>query len=142
MTEPWQLLAMVECLDVVAKVRRAADDGDVERFVGLFAPDGVWLRPGSQAMKGRAAIRATMESRPAGRVMRHVSGGADAELDSTDSGRATVHSQATIYAGAHEGELPAVLDGPDKVIEYRDELIRTPEGWRIALRQTTVVFLR
>jgi uncharacterized protein (TIGR02246 family) len=129
--------AQFDCLQLVEKVRRAADE-DPNAFADGFTLDGVWKRPGADPMVGQNAIRTMMSSRPGGRVTRHIGGGADVELLSAD--RAVVHSRITLYTATHSESLPARLTGPEKVLEYRDDLIRTAEGWRIAVRQTTVAF--
>lgn len=133
-----ELLDKFACLDLVEKVRRAADDRDAEAFSNAFTDDAVWTRPSVDPMVGREAIGAAVGTPLVGQVVRHIGGGADAVLTSEDT--AVVISQATIYSVAHDGELPAPVTLPAKVIEYRDELVRTPEGWRIRNRVTTWVF--
>ena len=133
-----ELLSKFACLDVVEKVRRAADENDAEGFAGAFTADATWSRPGVDTLAGRQAIRDFMARRPGGRVMRHVGGGADASLTSDTT--AVVISQATIFSTKHDGGLPAPLPAPTKILEYRDELVRTPDGWQIACRTTTDVF--
>jgi len=53
-----------------------------------------------------------------------------------------VWSQTTVYDTAGTTEVPATLLGPDMVVEYRDEHVFRDGAWRIARRDTTVVFRR
>jgi hypothetical protein len=41
-----------------------------------------------------------------------------------------------------EGRRVAPLDQPALVGEYRDEFVRTPDGWRFARREVEVSFAR
>jgi len=133
------LLDKLACMDLVEKARRAADEGDVDAFVNSFTEDGVWERPGGAApMKGRAVIRTTMANLPEGRVNLHVGGGMDVTLSSSNA--ATVVSQVTFYSTPHTGPLPAPAVPPSRILQYTDQLVRTPDGWRIAHRTTTWVF--
>jgi len=139
MADANRLLEKLACIDLIEKVRRAADEGDVDTFVNSFTEDGVWARPGgAAAMEGREAIRATMSNRPEGRLSLHVGGGIDATLTSPDT--ATVVSQVTFYATTHTGPPPAPIVPPSKIFQYTDQLVRTPEGWRIKHRTTTWIF--
>ncbi|HVW42410.1 MAG TPA: nuclear transport factor 2 family protein [Amycolatopsis sp.] len=128
-----------QCAEFLETVRRAADDGDAAAFGASFLPEGVWRRPGVDPLVGSEAITAFMSRRPPERTTRHVTGGVVVEPVSPD--RAVVDSQVVLYGGRLTGGgLPIAISGPEKVFEYRDTLQRTPEGWRIAERVTTVVF--
>ncbi len=81
-----------------------------------------------------------MKSQPVDRVLRHVNGGVRVEV--LDAERTRVWSQTTVYDTAGTTEIPAPLFGPDMVVEYRDEHILRDGEWRIARRDTTVVFRR
>lgn len=127
-----------QCVEFLETVRRAADDGDAARFGACFLADGVWQRPGVEPLVGSEAITAFLSRRPPDRTTRHVTGGVIVE--SVSPGHAVVCSQVVLYGGRLTDALPIPISGPEKVFEYRDRLQRTPDGWRIAERVTTVVF--
>ena len=126
------------CAEVIVRYAIAVNEWDLDAFVGLFAEDGVWERPSSPPMCGRAAIRAFMVSQPTERVLRHVNGGLLVEV--LDERTATAWSQTTVYESPPAESLPAPLSGPDMVVEYRDRLSKVDDRWLIARRDTTVVF--
>ena len=136
-----RLTAQQDCADVVMRYALAVNRWDIETFTALFTPDATWQRPGNPPLVGHDAIRAFMASqpRPAERVLRHVNGGV--LVDVVDPDTAAVWSHTTVYEGP-PGELPVVVEGPDMVVEYVDRMVRGDDGWRIARRDTTVVFRR
>lgn len=136
-----ELLVKQACLEVVTSYARAVNDWDIDAFVDHFTPDGVWRRPGDHVMAGHDQIRAFMDSQPVpgpDRTVRHVNGGVD--VDVIDGDHAAVWSQTTVYDGAGTDVLPAPMDGPTLIVEYRDQMVRTDDGWRLRERNTTVVF--
>jgi uncharacterized protein (TIGR02246 family) len=135
-----ELLTKQACAELVSRYAQAVNAWDIDAFVSLFVEDGVWQRPGQAPLRGRQEIRAFMESQPVDRVLRHVNGGVLVEV--LDAERARVWSQTTVYDTGGTTEVPAPLLGPDMVVEYRDEHILRNGDWRIARRDTTVVFRR
>jgi uncharacterized protein (TIGR02246 family) len=135
-----ELLAKQACVELVTRYAEAVNAWDIDAFVSLFVEDGIWQRPGQAPLRGRQEIRAFMESQPVDRVLRHVNGGVRVEV--LDAERTRVWSQTTVYDTAGTTEVPAPLLGPDMVVEYRDEHILRNGEWRIARRDTTVVFRR
>lgn len=129
-----------DCASVVNRYGLAVCRWDLDTFVALSTDDAVWQRPAVAPMAGHAQIRAFMDSQPppAERVMRHVQGGI--VVDVIDEDHARVSSQTTVYS-APPGPLPVPIALPDMVVEYEDKMVRTPEGWRIRRRDTTVVFV-
>lgn len=138
MTTLEELIAKHECLELLQKAKHAVDSGDVDAFVDCFATDGIWKRPGVDPILGREAIRALLSGGPAGRVTRHMSGGAWVEL--TSAATAVVHSQTILYAGTYTDALPASISPAEKIFDYTDTLVRTGEGWMIQERVTTMIF--
>jgi uncharacterized protein (TIGR02246 family) len=135
-----ELLAKQACAELVTRYAQAVNAWDIDAFVSLFVEDGIWQRPGQAPLRGRQDIRAFMESQPVDRVLRHVNGGVQVEV--LDPERARVWSQTTVYDTAGTTEVPALMLGPDMVVEYRDEHVLRNGDWRIARRDTTVVFRR
>ncbi len=132
-------LALTQAVtDLVTRYAQAVNRWDLDAFVALFAEDAVWQRPGSDELRGHPAIRAFMESQPTQRVMRHVNGGC--LVEPVDRTRARAWSQTTVYETLGTTTVPAPLAGPQMVVEYDDELVMVDGHWRIARRDTTVVF--
>ena len=118
-----------------------SDHQQPEALSQLFASDGVMHRPGGDSLIGRDAIHKSYQSRPAGRLTRHICTNIRITVDSADRARGV--SYALIYSGnlnqpanAHFGieAEPRHLIG-----EFEDEFIRTPEGWRFAVRHARFV---
>ena len=133
-----EMLIERACERVVALYAEAVNRKDIDAFVNLFTTDAVWQRPAVPAMNGHGEIRAFMESQPKGRVLRHVNGHAIITVKGPDS--ASGISTTTVYDWIADHPLPAPLSKPDMVVEYFDQYVKTPEGWRIARRDTFQVF--
>lgn len=133
-----ELLAERDCRALIMSYAQAVNESDLDAFTELFAPDGLWQRPGQPALVGRPAIRAFMASRPTDRVLRHVNGGARIRIQDEDHAYAI--SQTAVYECARASELPAPMTGPHMIVEYRDWFERRADGWRIAQRDTLIVF--
>lgn len=133
-----ELLAERDCRALIMGYAQAVNEADLDSFVELFAPDGRWQRPGQPALIGRPAIRAFMAARPTNRVLRHVSGGARIRIEDEDHAYAI--SQTLVYECIEADNLPAPMTGPHMIVEYRDWFERTDDGWRIAQRDTLIVF--
>lgn len=127
------------CTGLLSRYAVAVGDWDFDAFVGVFAEDGIWQRPGSPEMKGHVAIRAFMEkNRPPDTICRHVNG--TAQIDVVDDDNARGISYTTVYNYEnHKGGI-APMGGPDYVVEYRDRFRRVGDDWFIARRDTAVVF--
>ncbi len=126
------------CHRIINRYAVAAGEQDLDTFVGLFAEDGVWTRPG-MVMTGRAQMRAFMEQPELPKVFRHVNG--TAVIDVIDIDHAKGISYTGVYnapAGHKDGPIP--MHGPDYIVEYRDQYKRVAGEWYIARRDTTVLF--
>ena len=141
MDELTELLAKQASHDLITRYAMAVNAWDLDAFVALFTPDGEWQRPGQPLLRGHDEIRALMASQPQPpheRTVRHVNGGILVEV--RDEATTTAWSQTTVYEGPPVDRLPAPVAGPDLVVEYRDRIVRTELGWRLARRDTEVVF--
>jgi len=113
----------------------AFDAWDYEAMAALFTEDGVWHRAG-QALRGRADIVAAMRRRSTTQTIRHVV--TNLLVDVRDAG----HAQARLYLTAYRHDagaprvVPAPLGPPALLLLVSAQLVRRPEGWRIA-EQTT-----
>lgn len=127
------------CERVVMRYALAVNDWDLDAFVGLFTPDGVWQRPACQALEGHDQIRAFMEGQPKRRTLRHVNGLCMVTIGD-DGMSASSISQTTVYDTRDHVVLPVPMKGPDMVVEYRDKLRKVDGGWYLARRDTSVIF--
>jgi uncharacterized protein (TIGR02246 family) len=110
---------------LLARLNTAVDSGDGEAFAATFTEDGEAVN-GARVTKGRDAL-ATLASSVATNVpgIRHW---VNNHAIDVDGDRAT----GTVY-------LIAIVGGPEaKVLttgRYREELVRTADGWRYARRE-------
>ena len=113
------------------------DRGRADDVVALFTPDGVFERAGLR-LNGAAEIAAFLAKRPATRITRHVC--SNILIEPVDSTHARGIAYFTLFEG--EGETPATMQLPLTVGEYRDDYVRTTNGWRIRHRRSVGIFRR
>jgi uncharacterized protein (TIGR02246 family) len=78
----------VHCIDLLNRYILAVHSKDTERFVNTFVPDGVWIRPGDQKMRGHGEIRDFIGPIfAAKRLNRHVLGGTVVDVQASDQAR-------------------------------------------------------
>ena len=109
-----------------------------EEVIGLFAPDGVFERPGLTA-DGPQAIREFLLSRPEGVKTRHVC--APPFFDHVDAGCARSITYVTIFHGPGADDEAISVAGPAGVVEFHDSFRLTPDGWRIAHHESRIAIL-
>ena len=116
------------------------DHGQAARVAELFAEDGVWTSS-EQTLVGRAEIARAFARRQANaaRISRHVCTGMLAQVHGPD--RAEAVTYLTLYR--HDSDPPrrvAPAQAPAIVGEYRDQFVRTPDGWRFRHREVVASF--
>jgi ketosteroid isomerase-like protein len=108
---------------------QCADTGRTDTMLGLFTDDAVMEPTGDPVCTGQADIRAYFER--AGEsfrthmsvpLLRHHLSSIRIDLDGPDRAKTTSYF------------LAITSIGPDHWGRYKDELVRTPDGWRIAHR--------
>lgn len=130
----------VRCIDVLNRYALAVADRDIDTFVNLFAPDGVWTRPGDMVMRGHDEIRAFMDSvKGPHRLIRHMNAGA--VVDVIDAQTAHVRSMTNVYESDSCIEGRWTMRPPSYVAEYRDVMRKIDGRWLIQRRDTTVVLV-
>ena len=125
------------CKKLSIAYAKHADFRDYNTFVDLFTEDGV-LEIYGQEIKGRAALLATMSSRPENRRSLHLL--TNIWIDVLDADHAVGGAYLTVFSVDFDGDGPAPLQGARMVGNYEDEFVRGTEGWRIARRKLTAVF--
>jgi len=133
-----------ECQRVLMRSVNVFDQGDYRGFAELFAPDGVFVRANQpdEPLVGREAILNALLARPAGRLSRHLC--TNIEIDVIDENRAVGRCYLLLYTANAADPAPAggrQADPVQRLGEYRDEYVRTDEGWRIARREGKAVML-
>lgn len=129
----------LEILDLLGRYSHGADGTDPAAYAEVFTEDGVFIgragQPDEVCFEGRAAIErfmsAAIASR-AGRQSRHHQ--ASTRFVRLDGGGAVTRTYLLVTAilpNDESGQLRPLLSSV-----YEDELVRTAEGWRIAVRRT------
>lgn len=113
--------------ELLAAYCHRVDDGLFDELVGLFTPDGAFVR-GRRTYEGRAALLAFFDARQATPEQRgrHLTLNPEIAVDG-----ATARVLADfLYLRMVDGKLTPVITG-----RYHDELVRCDDGrWRFARR--------
>jgi len=132
-----------ECRDLVARTAYLLDAQDYEAFVECFTEDAQLTRPGGSALVGRADILASYRARPADRITRHQLTNTVVEVETPDAARAV--SYVVVWsASAGEPVEAAGRKANARLVmgEFRDRLVRTPQGWRVSQRDAAFLMYR
>lgn len=128
------------CRELVLRAASRADAGDAAGLAGLFAVDGVLVRPNAQPLQGRDAIQAAYAQRPADRITRHLVTNTLVEVESSASARAISH--VLLWTGSTNdpsGPQGRRAHARQLVGEFEDRFVLEPEGWRIQRRDARFV---
>ena len=130
-----------DCERLVLDFVDRSDRQDYEALAALFASNASLVRPNGEALTGSAAILKSYQSRPAGRITRHICTNIRITVNSTESARG--FSYAVVYSAnandAAETHFGVRADARVLVGEFDDEFVRTPQGWRFANRRCRFV---
>jgi hypothetical protein len=129
------------CERLVLDFAHYSDRQDYASLASLFAEEGRMARPTGDPLVGRAAILKSYQSRPAGRITRHICTNIRITVESSETARGLTY--AIVYS-ASANESPDAhfgikADSRHLVGEFEDEFIRTAEGWRFAARRARFV---
>jgi hypothetical protein len=133
----------LEIRNVIARVAMATDLGDLHEYASLFTSDAhleMRAEPGKPQVvpptKGRDAILAGGQKRRADGMTgpgSHVAHAIQASAVTVSGASATARTYVVIYKNTDTRPEPLSLR------VYNDELVRTPEGWKIAARYIDAV---
>ncbi len=132
-----------ECQRVLLQYLRHVDQRDFEAAANLFTPDAVWSAQGV-TLNGRNEILEALYPALSEGTIRHVF--TNTVVNAIDEDNAECRSYHSIYYTAdsriedHEGPLP--FEGPHRIADQVDQMVRTNDGWRIASLQSNSVFRR
>jgi hypothetical protein len=115
------------------------DHKQYEALADLFVPDGVFIRTGVR-LEGRAAILAAMHARPAEQFTRHLTTNLHFTEVTESRARATSYNMS-YYAFLPCG--PPFAYAPERMmlLDFVDQYVRTPAGWRFAERDARAVLI-
>jgi ketosteroid isomerase-like protein len=114
------------------------DRRDYPAVLDLFVDDAVVDRTGT-IIRGKPALSAWLEARPADIVTRHICSNID--IVQSGPGEAEGVTYFTFYKAAAVTAVCEV-DGPEMIGEYRDTFTLTAQGWKFLTRKIIVVFRR
>lgn len=129
-----------ECERLSIAYARHLDFKEYDRFIELFAPDGI-LNITGRPVVGHAMLAKSMAARSESLRSRHVLTNIYTRV--MDEDHAEGLSYLTLYR--HEGagppdEGPREISGPSSIGHYADRFVRTDKGWRFASRELHFAF--
>ncbi len=127
------------CARLVTAFHVHIDAFEHDAVLNLFADDAIWIHPMAGPLHGRAAFQAYLDSKSTKPQAMHIT--TNILIDVIDENRAKGRAYYTFYYDGNGG-VPAVLDTPMAVGQYRDEFIRTDAGWKFAHREPKNIFIR
>ena len=131
----------VEVQRVLNLYYRYTDQNELAKAADLYTADATWYMDDKE-LNGRDNILAAMEGSMSVGTVRHIQ--TNTVVDVIDENHAVARWYATIYGthdvGTASSDGPLPLGAPDKLSNFRAELVRTPEGWRCARRGSQVIF--
>lgn len=117
------------------------DRDDAQAFANIFTEDGEWGRPAT-VLKGRDAIREYVESSSGGEAEAHMQLQTTIQITPVDETTATGVSYALVLeAPIPDTGLPASTVGFQVASESRSVYRLTDDGWKIASREYTTLFV-
>lgn len=127
------------CRDTIARTAACTDQQAHEAFAHLFTEDAQLLRPGGQALNGRAAILAAYQARPAERITHHLLVGTVVDVASESSATATTRVLLYKADARHPpGPEGRPAQGPALVGRFEDRLVPDAQGrWLICERRAS-----
>jgi len=141
MYEPDDWVAKSAIAELVTLYAALNDAGDWDAVALLYTEDGRMSRPAApdDFFAGRGAILESFKARPP-RAARHIV--ANVLVTLKGHGHASATSQILLFAGsfAADGGLPVLSGSAPLIGTYRDQIIRTEQGWRFVERRGSLDF--
>lgn len=141
MTDLERMLIERACERLVTQYCHYVDHGQAAKIADQFSDDGVWTSP-ENTMTGKAALTKGFTARQGrtGLMSRHVC--ANTLIEVVDADHATGVCYLVLFRQEGEaGRTRSPAQAPSMVGEYRDEFVRTPDGWRFSRREIVVDFV-
>jgi hypothetical protein len=125
------------CARATLSFFHALDTRRYEDVAALMAPDGVWLRQGAE-LAGPAAVLAALQARPAARTTCHVVTNLRVEPAQAEAAGEPLRASVYFYLSAYDNGGSGDAQGM-RLVAIRDccdELVKTPQGWRISRKSS------
>lgn len=134
MTDLARVADELEVRNVLARLALLSDGGDLEAYVQLWTSDAAWEMPGAPRYGHDAIRQGGLDRRTSGEAG---PGSASRHLVSTvavavDGDEAVAESYWQFFTETTTTPVLRMLG------HYRDTLVRTDGGWRVARRQITI----
>jgi hypothetical protein len=132
-------LLLAELTQQLHQFFRQLDEYRYDDMVAMFTEDGLWLRQG-QHIRGRAAIRDVLATRPAGQRIRHVM--TNAFIAERQEGRVRLEAYMTAYR--HENPPASgvpVITGPFRLNLVSTVYVPVNGQWLIAEQSMVPEFI-
>ncbi len=128
-----------DCQKISRQYYHLMDQRNYDDAIMLFSPDVRWEVMGLD-LHGRKAVRDAFSGLTKSTI-RHVL--TNTTVDVVDEDHANAVSYVTIYVEkGFPDDGPLHFDGPNRLGENHDTLVRTEDGWRIAHRTGQLAFAR
>lgn len=130
------ILAESTCRDLILMAADAVDQQNYAALVALFCEDAILVRPGGNALQGRSEILASYSLKDPNRITHHLVCNHRVQISSSGK-EAHSHCKVLLYVSdksrttTPQGRL---ADAKHQVGTIADELVLTPDGWRIQKR--------
>jgi len=135
-----RLLAENACRQLILESASRADASDPDGLSLLYTEDGILVRPGAEALQGRAAIAAAYRARPADRMTRHLLTNVAVTLESSVSARGV---SSVLLWSTSATEAPGPFGRPahprQVVGEFHDRFTLVDGQWKIARRDASFI---
>ncbi|MCB5364241.1 nuclear transport factor 2 family protein [Pusillimonas sp. CC-YST705] len=128
------------CRQIVEHSAHLTDHRNFEAYAELFTQNGQLTRPGGAPLTGQTAIVESYRSRPAERMTRHMLG--QSVMTQQGEGKVQVVTSVLLWSTTTSQTVEAFgrkADARQVLGEYSDDMVLTPEGWRIEKRQSSFV---
>ena len=129
------------CERLVLDFAYFSDRQEYESLSQLFAVDGIMERPNGESLMGPEAILRSYQSRPAGRITRHVC--TNIRITAVSEKRARGSTYAVLYfantSEPADGHFGFKTEPRHMIGDFEDEFVLSAEGWRFALRRARFV---
>lgn len=133
--------AELACEKIVKQFAVFNDLGELEKLAALFVEDGSFARPldPENPTIGRAEILAMLQARPP-RLSRHIM--SNIVIDVLGPDEATGISYVTFLSTTDvDAARPVAAEPKIFVGEYRDNFVRTADGWRLKSRKGNMTLI-
>lgn len=124
------------CRQLVVQSAALADAGDAHGLAALFSVDAELTRPNGQVLRGREAIENAYRERPPARMTAHLV--ACTLFAEVGQEAARAQTRILLWTGQSDSEAgPYGRDADPRQVmgRFEDVFVKTPQGWRIAIRR-------